>query len=166
MFVETYRREDDDSIMAGGDSTVIPYPKLTTKEYLIWNHFLPETIRIYDLASKYGHFKYIKCPLQINVLLEQEYEIRRFQKVVVLRAEIDPIAIGITSSNDMYLLARWGGAKLIPFSVLKRSYILENIWAKIFTGPNLEMTIGIGFIVFSIGVMGWLLSQIYQQLFN
>ena len=41
MFVENYRRKDGEWLMAGGDATPIPYPKLSAEDGVCGRHSFP-----------------------------------------------------------------------------------------------------------------------------
>jgi hypothetical protein len=45
MFVENYRRENAESIMAGGESSPPPYPRISDEGWRVWSTFLPGLTR-------------------------------------------------------------------------------------------------------------------------
>jgi hypothetical protein len=137
MFVENYRQENVESIMAGGDARPIPYPKISAEDWRVWNVFLP--VRVMDMdrdsvcrESSLHHFYGIPYALTGEIQKAAEY----FDKVEVWRkTEInkDPIAVGVLG-GDRYLIARWGMEKLIPFETIKKAMPLILAW-KYATSP-------------------------------
>jgi hypothetical protein len=133
MFVENYRQENGESIMAGGDATPIPYPKLSAEDWRVWKTFLP--VRSQDIdkrtAADLSHralYFYEGIPYGVTE------EIRRashyFDTVEVWRKrefDKDPIAVGLIG-GERYLIARWGMEKLIPFAKIKKSMPLILGW--------------------------------------
>ena len=41
MFVENYRREDAESLMAGSQAIPVPYPRISAEDWRVWTTFLP-----------------------------------------------------------------------------------------------------------------------------
>ena len=53
MFVENYRLENAESIMAGGDARPIPYAKLSNDDWRVWTTFLPvRSLTIDKIAAR------------------------------------------------------------------------------------------------------------------
>jgi hypothetical protein len=137
MFVESYRQENVESLMAGGDACPIPYPKISAEDWRVWNLFLP--VRAMDMErdavcreTSLHHFYGIPYALTGEIQKAAQY----FDKVEVWRkTEInkDPIAVGVLG-GDRYLIARWGMEKLIPFEAIKRTMPLIMAW-KYATSP-------------------------------
>jgi hypothetical protein len=130
MFVESYRQENAESLMAGGDAIPIPYPKLSAEDWRVWNLFLP--VRVMDMRRDAVcretslHFYGVPYALTGEIQKAAQY----FDKVEVWRkTEInkDPIAVGVLG-GDRYLIARWGMEKLIPFESIKRTMPLIIAW--------------------------------------
>ena len=156
MFVENYRQESAGSIMAGGDTRPIPYPKITDEDWRVWSVFLP--VRTMNLdrtaTTKLGprglNFTYgIPYALSGEIQKATEY----FDKVEVWRkreVDKDPIAVGVLG-DERYLIARWGMAKLIPFATIKKSIPLIQAW-NYATGPvgALAGVIGLGFLAWGL----------------
>jgi hypothetical protein len=137
MFVESYRQENVESLMAGGDACPIPYPKISAEDWRVWNLFLP--VRAMDMErdavcreTSLHHFYGIPYALTGEIQKAAQY----FDKVEVWRkTEInkDPIAVGVLG-GERYLIARWGMEKLIPFESIKRTMPLIMAW-KYATSP-------------------------------
>ncbi len=137
MFVENYRQENAESIMAGGDATPIPYPMISAQDWRVWNVFLP--VKVMDMdrdavcrETSLHHFYGIPYALTGEIKKASQY----FDKVEVWRkTEInkDPIAVGVLG-GDRYLIARWGMEKLIPFESIKKAMPLILAW-KYATSP-------------------------------
>jgi hypothetical protein len=133
MFIENYRQENSESIMAGGDARSIPYPKLSAQDWRAWKMFLP--VRSQNIDKKAAPnlsprvmYYYEGIPYVVTE------EIRRasqyFDAVEVWRKreiDKDPIAVG-TLGGERYLIARWGMEKLIPFTRVKKSMPLILAW--------------------------------------
>ena len=86
MFVENYRQENAESIMAGGDARPIPYPKISAEDWRVWNVFLP--VRVMDMdreavcrETSLHHFYGIPYALTGEIQKASEY----FDKVEVWR---------------------------------------------------------------------------------
>ena len=133
MFIENYRQENSESIMAGGDARPIPYPKLSAQDWHAWKTFLPVRSQNIDknaapnLSPRVMYF-YEGIPYGVTE------EIRRasqyFDAVEVWRKreiDKDPIAVGL-AGGERYLIARWGMEKLIPFTRIKKSMPLILGW--------------------------------------
>src|SRR5918995_364111 len=133
MFVENYRVETKDSIMAGGDATPIPYPKLSAEDWRVWRTFLPVRSQSVDKlsATKLSpHLLYFSEGIPYAATEEIQRASQFFDKVEVWRkraVEKDPIAVGVLG-DERYLIARWGMEKLIPFETIKRSMPLVLGW--------------------------------------
>ena len=137
MFVESYRNENSESIMAGGDSAQIPYPKISNEDWRVWTTFLP--VRSHNLdriaASNFSTTS-LHEGIPGQVALEVQRASRHFDKVEVWRKERiekDPIAVGVLG-GERYLIARWGLEKLLPFEAIKKSLPLILAW-KCATSP-------------------------------
>lgn len=137
MFVENYRRENAESIMAGGEARPIPYPKISEEDWHVWATFLPVRSHNLDMlaASKFSTIALDEgIPLQVAVEIQKAS--RHFDRVEVWRknqVEKDPIAVGMLG-QERFLIARWGMEKLIPFEVIKKSMPLILAW-KYATSP-------------------------------
>ncbi len=133
MFVENYRRENAELMVAGTDPMPIPYPALSAEDWRVWRTLLPFRSQNIDrkaaanLSARSLYF-YEGIPHEVTT------EIRRasqyFDAVEVWRKreiDKDPIAVGVIG-EDRYLVARWGMEKLIPFNTLKKSMPLILAW--------------------------------------
>lgn len=152
MFVETYRRENSDSIMAGGDARPIPYPKISQEDWRAWTLFLPVRSASIDrteaVEARDGslHFGY---GIPYALTEEVRKASRLFDKIEVWRKHDvtkDPIAVGVLD-GERYLIARWGMEKLLPFETIKKAVPLILAW-KYVTGPAgaLAGLLGMGFL--------------------
>jgi hypothetical protein len=137
MFVENYRRENAESMMAGNEAQPIPYPRICDEDWRVWATFLP--VRSHNL-DKLGAAKFTATALDEGVPLQVGFEIqkasRHFEKVEIWRKnqiEKDPIAVGVLG-QERFLIARWGMEKLIPFEAIKKSMPLILAW-KYATSP-------------------------------
>jgi hypothetical protein len=137
MFVENYRRENAESMMAGGESSPLPYPEISDGDWRVWSIFLPVRSHNLDRAAV-DSFRITS--LREGIPLQVATEIHRasqyFDRVEVWRknqVEKDPIAVGVLG-EERYLIARWGMEKLIPFDTIKKSMPLVLAW-KYATGP-------------------------------
>ena len=156
MFVENYRVETKDSIMAGGDATPIPFPKLSAEDWRVWRTFLPVRSQSVDKlsATKLSpHLLYFSEGIPYAATEEIQRASQFFDKVEVWRkraVEKDPIAVGVLG-DERYLIARWGMEKLIPFETIKRSMPLVLGW-KYATHPLGALTslAGLGYLLWSI----------------
>ena len=131
MFVENYRRENAESIMAGGEARPIPYPRISDEDWRVWATFLPVRSHRLDriAASKFSTTSLNEgVPLQVAV--EVQKASRHFDKVEIWRKnqiEKDPIAVGLLGP-ERFLIARWGMEKLVPFEAIKKSMPLVLAW--------------------------------------
>jgi hypothetical protein len=154
MFVENYRRENAELMVAGTDPMPIPYLKLSAEDWRVWRTLLPFRSQHIDkkaatnLSARSLYF-YEGIPHEVTT------EIRRasqyFDAVEVWRKreiDKDPIAVGVLG-EDRYLVARWGMEKLIPFTTLKKSMPLILAW-KYATHP-----ISLFSALAAIGYIGW-----------
>jgi hypothetical protein len=155
MFVENYRREDAESIMAGGQSRTIPYPKISQDDWRVWNIFLP--VRSHKLdkiaALNFSPTALLSEGIPFQVGSEIRKATAHFDRVEIWRArhvEKDPIAIGLLG-QERYLIARWGMEKLIPFGTIKRTMPLVLAW-KYATSPLgvLAELAGLGLLVWNL----------------
>jgi hypothetical protein len=137
MFVENYRCENSESIMAGGDSAKIPYPKISDEDWQVWSTLLPVRSHNLDrIAAANFSTTSLHEGIPGQVALEVQRASRHFDKVEVWRKnqiEKDPIAVGVLG-RERYLIARWGIEKLLPFEAIKKSMPLILAW-KCATSP-------------------------------
>jgi hypothetical protein len=156
MFVENYRWKDAESIMAGGDATPIPYPKLSAEDWRVWRTFLPvrsqnvDKLAACNLSSRSLYFSE---GIPYAVTEEIKGASQYFDRVEVWRkSEVnkDPIAVGVMG-GERYLIARWGMEKLMPFDTIKKRMPLVLGW-KYATHPLGIVTglAGLGYLVWSI----------------
>jgi hypothetical protein len=137
MFVENYRRENAESIMAGSEARPMPYPRISDEDWRVWSTFLP--VRSHNLdrlaASKFSTTALVDgVPLQVGFEIQKASQ--HFDKVEIWRknqVEKDPIAVGVLG-QERFLIARWGMEKLIPFEAIKKSMPLILAW-KYATSP-------------------------------
>jgi hypothetical protein len=153
MFVENYRREDVGSIMAGGQSRTIPYPKISQDDWRVWNIFLPVRSHKFDkiAALNFSPTALLSEGIPSQVGSEIRKATEHFDRVEIWRArhvEKDPIAIGILG-QERYLIARWGMEKLIPFETIKRAMPLVLAW-KYATSP-----LGVFAELAGLGLLAW-----------
>lgn len=133
MFVENYRQENGESIMAGGDACPIPYPKLSAEDWRAWKTFLPvrsQNIEKKAAANLSPRSLYFYEGIPYGVTEEIQRASQYFDNVEVWRkreVDKDPIAVGVLG-GERYLIARWGMEKLIPFSTIKKSMPLILAW--------------------------------------
>jgi hypothetical protein len=137
MFVENYRRENAESIMAGGESARVPYPKISDEDWGVWSTFLP--VRSHNL-DRIAAANFSTTSLHEGIPAQVATEVQRasqhFDKVEIWRKnqiEKDPIAVGVLG-QERYMIARWGMEKLIPFEAIKKSMPLVLAW-KYATSP-------------------------------
>jgi len=137
MFVENYRRDNAESIMAGGEAIPMPYPRISDEDWRVWATFLP--VRSHNL-DRLAASKFSTTALDDRVPMQVGFEIQRasqhFDKVEIWRknqVEKDPIAVGVLG-QERFLIARWGMEKLIPFEAIKKSMPLILAW-KYATSP-------------------------------
>jgi hypothetical protein len=137
MFVENYRRENAETLMAGGDAIQLPYPRISEKDWRVWSTFLPVRSHELDHAAAAS---FIPTRFHDHIPAEVAREVQRasqyFDKVEIWRKERlekDPIAVGILG-QERYLIARWGMEKLIPFDAIKKFIPLVLVW-KYATSP-------------------------------
>jgi hypothetical protein len=152
MFVENYRRENAESMMAGGESSPLPYPKISDSDWRAWSTFLPVRSHNLDRRTADG---LTTTTLREGIPLQVATEIRRasqyFDRVEVWRKnpiEKDPIAVGVLG-EERYLIVRWGMEKLIPFDAIKKSMPLVLAW-KYATNPFAIM-VGLA----GMSLLGW-----------
>jgi hypothetical protein len=133
MFVENYRVENAESVMAGGEAKPIPYPKISEADWRVWNLVLPVRAQQLDkeaaLTLKVDHlYRFHGIPEQVATEIQRGSAY--FDKVEIWRkraVDKDPIAVGY-QGDDRYLIARWGMEKLIPFETIKKSMPLILAW--------------------------------------
>ncbi|HEY7715834.1 MAG TPA: hypothetical protein VIE90_15085 [Candidatus Binatia bacterium] len=137
MFVENYRRENAESIMAGGEAAQPPYPRISAEDWRVWTTFLP--IRSHNLDRR-AAANFSTTSLHEGIPSQVATEVQRasqhFDKVEIWRKnqiEKDPIAVGVLG-QERYMIARWGMEKLIPFEAIKKSMPLVLAW-KYATSP-------------------------------
>jgi hypothetical protein len=137
MFVENYRRENAESIMAGGEAAQPPYPRISDADWRVWSTFLP--VRSHDLDRPAAANFSPTVPhegIPAQVATEVQRASQHFDKVEIWRKnqiEKDPIAVGVLG-QERYMIARWGMEKLIPFEAIKKSMPLVLAW-KYATSP-------------------------------
>ncbi len=132
MFVENYRLENAESIMAGGEARPIPYPKISDEDWRVWNFFLPVRAESFDTKLALdlkAHHLYRLHGIPEQVATEIQRGTKYFDRFEVWRKreDRDPIAVGY-QGNDRYLIARWGMEKLVPFETIKESMPLVLAW--------------------------------------
>jgi hypothetical protein len=137
MFVENYRRENAESMMAGGESSPLPYPKISDGDWRVSSTFLPVRSHNLDRAAADG---LTTTSLREGIPLQVATEVHRasqyFERVEIWRknqVEKDPIAVGVLG-EERYLIARWGMEKLILFDTIKKSMLVVLAW-KYATSP-------------------------------
>jgi hypothetical protein len=137
MFVENYRRENAESIMAGGESARLPYPKISDEDWRVWSTFLPVRSHNLDrIAAANFSTTALREGIPTQVATEVQRASQRFDKVEIWRKnqiEKDPIAVGVLG-QERYMIVRWGMEKLIPFEAIKKSMPLVLAW-KYATSP-------------------------------
>src|SRR5215216_1453552 len=129
MFVENYRQETS-SIMAGGDSRPLPYPKLSNEDWRAWKLFLPFHAATIDRLSAKKESLYFSYGIPYALTGEIQKATQYFDKVEIWRkhdVQKDPIAVGVLGS-ERYLIARWGMEKLLAFETLKKAVPLLLAW--------------------------------------
>ena len=154
MFVENYRRDNAESIMAGGEARPMPYPRISDEDWRVWATFLP--VRSHNLdrraASKLS-ITSLNEGIPLQVAVEVQKASQHFDKVEIWRKnqiEKDPIAVGLLG-QERFLIARWGMEKLIPFEVIKKSMPLVLAW-KYATSPQAVLLglAGVGLVAWSL----------------
>jgi hypothetical protein len=157
MFVENYRIENAQSLMAGGDATPIPYPKLSEQDWRAWRAFLPVRSRTFDKKAARNlspESLRLSEGMPYGVTTEIQKASDYFDKVEVWRkraVDKDPIAVGLLGS-ERYLVARWGMDQLIPFNTIKRSMPLIFAW-NYATHPLSLIAASVGLSYFVWGVL-------------
>jgi hypothetical protein len=153
MFIENYRRENAESIMAGGQARPIPYPKISSDDWRIWRVFLPvrshkfDRIAAFNFGARALLHAGIPSPVADEIRTASEY----FDQVEIWRkrqVDKDPIAVGLLG-QERYLIARWGMEKLIPFETIKRAIPLVLAW-KYATSP-----LGVVAELVGLGLLTW-----------
>jgi hypothetical protein len=152
MFVENYRRDNAESIMAGGESAQLPYPRISDDDWRVWSTLLP--VRSHNLDRK-ATMNLSRTAFYEGIPREVVTEVQKasqhFDKVEIWRkrqVDKDPIAVGVLA-QERYLIARWGMEKLIPFDTLKKSMPLVLAW-KCATSPLSIMVEMVG-----VGLLAW-----------
>ncbi len=151
MFVENYRVENAESVMAGGEAKPIPYPKISDADWRVWTLVLPVRAQEFDKEAVL-HLKvdYLLHGIPEQVATEIQRGSAYFDKVEIWRKraiEKDPIAVGY-QGDDRYLVARWGVESLIPFETLKKSTPLILAWKYATDGLGLLAgSVGLGLLV-------------------
>ncbi len=154
MFVENYRRENAELMVAGADPTAIPYPKLSADDWRVWRTFLPFRSQNIDkkaAANLSARSLYFYEGIPHEVTTEIRKASQYFDAVEVWRKheiDKDPIAVGVIG-DERYLVARWGMEKLIPFNSIKKSVPLILLW-KYATHP-----ISLFSALAAFGYVGW-----------
>jgi hypothetical protein len=152
MFVEHYRQENSESIMAGG-ARAIPYPKIAEEDWRVWRMFVPHRTQSFDGAAALRlspQSLQISHNLPYSVATEVKRAAEYFDKIEVWRKrEVtkDPIAVGVLGA-ERYLIARWGMEKLLPFDRIKKRMALVLAW-KYGTSAALALAslVGMGYLV-------------------
>ena len=152
MFVENYRRENAESLMAGGQAVPVPYPRVSAEDWRVWTTFLPVRSHNLDKAAL-GKFATVALDegVPLQVAFEMQKASRHFERVEVWRKnqiEKDPIAVGVLG-QERFLIARWGMDKLIPFETIKKSMPLILAW-KFLTSPASLMA-----EIAALGLIAW-----------
>lgn len=151
MFVENYRQETGGSIMAGGDATQIPYPKLSAEDWHAWKTFLPVRSANLDKSSVHSlQEDYTVHGIPYSLIGEVQKATGLFDHVEVWRKRDinkDPIAVGVLD-GERYLIARWGMERLLPFEAIKKVVPLIIAW-RYASGPAGAIA-GIG-----LGLLAW-----------
>ena len=133
MFVENYRL---DTMIGGQAQTVIPYPRISDKDWQKWKAFLPVKSAPFSkkvLLHKSKSFLRAAYGIPFDASDEMYRSAGHFEEIEVWgKREIskDPIAVGLTDDGERYLICRWGIDKLIPFERIKsRSWLyhIENL---------------------------------------
>ena len=144
MFVETYRRDNVDSLLVGNDAKPIPYPRISQEDWRVWKLFLPVRSVSLDRTAASSAKNGLMLSLYgipYTVTDEIRKSSQHFDKIEVWRKreiQKDPIAVGIID-NERYMIARWGLEKLMPFSTIKKSVPLIVAW-QIVTNPLVAMS--------------------------
>jgi len=154
MFVENYRRENDETIMAGGESAQLPYPRISEQDWHVWSTFLP--VRSHDL-DRAAAANFIPTRFHDHIPAVVATEVQRasqyFDKVEIWRKEQlekDPIAVGLLG-QERYLIARWGMEKLIPFDAIKKSVPMVLAWK--YATSSLGIMLGLAGTIVLIGYL-------------
>ena len=131
MFVENYRQETANSLMAGGDAKPVPYPKISAEDWGVWKELLPikrGSVGPEEFSTPVQFDPYLGVPIALQSDIREAG--KHFDKVEVwAKTDLnkDPIAVGILA-GDRYLVARWGMEKLIPFERIKKTMPLIHAW--------------------------------------
>jgi hypothetical protein len=132
MFIESYS-ERVGSMMVGGASSQIPYPRISTDDWHVWTNFLPVRSLTIDKAAS-RNFGYRLLYVGEAVPFEVASEIRRaskyFDEIEIWRKheiQKDPIAVGVLQ-GERYMIARWGLEELLPFEKIKTRMPLILLW--------------------------------------
>jgi hypothetical protein len=156
MFVENYRLENAESIMAGGDARPIPYAKISDDDWRVWTTFLPvRSLTVDKIAARYLSERslYLTQGIPASVTTEIRKATEYFDEVEVWRkrqVDKDPIAVGL-QAGERYLIARWGMEELIPFESIKKRMPLVLAW-KYATHPLVGIAGLAGIIYFALGL--------------
>ena len=156
MFVENYRLENAESIMAGGDAKPIPYAKISEQDWRVWTTFLPvRSLSIDKMAARHLSERslYLTQGIPASVTGEIRKATEHFDEIEVWRkrqVDKDPIAVGILGA-ERYMIARWGMEELIPFESIKKRMPLVLAW-KYAASPlgALAGLTGLGYLMFSL----------------
>jgi hypothetical protein len=137
MFVENYRSENSESIMAGGDACPVPYPRLSQEDWRAWKYFLPVRWHEFDkMAAANADLNHLYLGIPADAAGEIQRASQYFDSVEVWRkydVAKDPIAVGVLG-DSRYLIARWGVERLIPFEAMKKSRLLAIAWKYALSG--------------------------------
>jgi hypothetical protein len=84
MFVENYRRENAESIMAGGESSPPPYPRISDEDWRVWSTFLPiRSHKLDRMAAADLGTTLLQNGIPIQVVTEVRRASQHFDKVEI-----------------------------------------------------------------------------------
>jgi hypothetical protein len=150
MFVENYRLENAESIMAGGDAKPIPYARISAEDWRVWTTFLPVRSLTIDKSAARNLSErslYLTQGIPASVTTEIRKATEHFDDIEVWRkrqVDKDPIAVGVLG-GERYMIARWGMEELIPFERIKKRIPLVLAW-KYATHPLGAMAALVGLV--------------------
>jgi hypothetical protein len=162
MFVENYRL---DTMIGGQAQTVIPYPRISDKDWQKWKAFLPVKSVPFSkkvLLHKSKSFLRAAYGIPFNASDEMYRAAGHFEEIEVWgKREIskDPIAVGLTDDGERYLICRWGIDKLIPFERIKsRSWLyhIENLIVNVLSSEGFWLGTAAAAILSTASIALWL----------
>jgi hypothetical protein len=162
MFVENYRL---DTMIGGQAQTVIPYPRISDKDWQKWKAFLPVKSVPFSkkvLLHKSKSFLRAAYGIPFNASDEMYRAAGHFEEIEVWgKREIskDPIAVGLTDDGERYLICRWGIDKLIPFERIKsRSWLyhIENLIVSVLSSEGFWLGTAAAAILSTASIALWL----------